>query len=161
MSEPKEKNLHVAGAKDDSGKNRVGLVFSGFAESLEAVARVGTFGANKYTPYGWLEVPNAEERYTDAMLRHYLKERTELFDTGEGGSMELHAAAVAWNALARLHFIIQRTRDKTDKEVVSEQIAKALAEVAKIEAIRTSPVSMEPFNCELIRDGLAVAKDRY
>lgn len=92
------------GVKDDSGKIRVGLMMGDFSRALLAVSAVTTFGAKKYTPHGWLTVPNGFDRYTDAMLRHQLSERDEPFDNE---SQMLHAAHVAWNALARLELILQ------------------------------------------------------
>lgn len=89
-----------AGAKLDSGKVRAGLVVGDFANAILAVAEVGTFGASKYSPKGWLSVPNGIERYDDAMLRHFLKEQAgELRDKDSG---LLHRAHFAWNALATL-----------------------------------------------------------
>jgi len=76
-----------------------------FSRALTEVAKVGTYGANKYSDNGWLHVPNAESRYTDAMLRHLLSEFENEIDEETG---LLHAAQVAWNALARLHFILLR-----------------------------------------------------
>jgi hypothetical protein len=96
---------HEPGAKLDDGKVRVGLVLGAFANALTEVCKVGTFGAKKYTDNGWLEVPNGIERYTDAMLRHWLAEQT-----GEWLDQEselLHAAHLAWNALARLELILR------------------------------------------------------
>ena len=93
------------GAKLDAGKNRLGLVVGGFARSLKAVGEVATFGANKYTPNGWMSVPNGVERYTDAMYRHLLDEAAgEATDTQTGIA---HAAHAAWNALARLDLMIR------------------------------------------------------
>ena len=68
-SDPNGIQQHEPGAKLDAGKNRLGLVFSGFALALQAVGAVGTYGANKYTDEGWKAVPDANKRYTDAMLR--------------------------------------------------------------------------------------------
>jgi hypothetical protein len=97
--DPHGKDPHAPGAKLDAGKLKIGLVLADFANALEAVAKIGTDGAEKYTEHGWLTVPNGRARYTDAMLRHYFKESTE----GEmDPSGSLHAAHLAWNALARL-----------------------------------------------------------
>lgn len=92
-----------AGVKHDEGKIRAGLVVLGFSRALEAVSKVGTFGAIKYVPGGWLSVPDAEARYTDALMRHLLKESQEQVDP-ESGLM--HAAHSAWNALARLELML-------------------------------------------------------
>lgn len=92
------------GAKLDAGKARPGLVLGGFSRALTEVAKVGTFGARKYTENGWIQVPNAKDRYEDAMLRHYLALKSgEKIDPDTGC---LHAAHLAWNALAWLHFTI-------------------------------------------------------
>ena len=55
------------GTKKDGGKLRLSLIpFS----SLEPVAKVLEFGAEKYSVDNWQHVPNGPERYTDAALRH-------------------------------------------------------------------------------------------
>jgi hypothetical protein len=38
---------------------------------IEGVAKVMTFGANKYSENGWKSVPQAEDRYFAAMMRHW------------------------------------------------------------------------------------------
>ena len=94
------------GVKHDKGKPRVGLVMGGFPRALQSVSEVGTFGANKYSDDGWKEVEDGERRYTDAMLRHYLLECTGE-DLDEESNL-LHAAHLAWNALARLELQLIR-----------------------------------------------------
>lgn len=91
-SDPHGTPQHAPGAKLDAGKLRAGLVLGGFARALREVSAVGTYGADKYTPNGWLQVPNGVERYTD----------TEI----------LHAAHAAWNALARLDLMIRKSEEK-------------------------------------------------
>lgn len=88
----------------DAGKARCGLVLGGFSRALEAVSVVGTFGAKKYSDGGWQYVPLGIDRYTDAMQRHYLKESTGETLDPEG---QMHAAQVAWNALARLELMLR------------------------------------------------------
>lgn len=103
--DPNGMDAHQPGAKLDAGKPLVGLVLGGFARALTKVAEVGTFGAKKYTPMGWVQVPDGEARYTDALYRHLLKEAEgEAFDPD---SKLLHAAHAAWNALARLDLILR------------------------------------------------------
>jgi len=96
---------HSGGAKLDAGKPRVGLVLGGFARALREVSKVGTFGANKYSADGWKSVAGGMERYTDAMLRHFMDEAAG--EAVDKDSQCLHAAQVAWNALARLEFILE------------------------------------------------------
>lgn len=108
--DPTGRAPHVAGAKMDAGKLRAGLVLGDFSRALRAIAAVGTFGAAKYTPHGWLEVPSGFERYTDAMLRHWLAEASG--EVADRDSDLPHAAHVAWNALARLELML-RTEEAT------------------------------------------------
>lgn len=93
------------GVKHDQGKPRVGLVLGSFPRALLSVAEVGTFGAKKYTDDGWLHVPDAHARYTDAMLRHWLAEAAGAETDPESGLA--HAAHMAWGALARLELMLR------------------------------------------------------
>ena len=98
------KEEKVAGMKFDAGKPMAGLMVSDFANALLAVSEVSTFGAKKYAPHSWATVPNARERYNDALYRHLF-----LAAAGEAQDQEsklLHAAHVAWNALALLELEI-------------------------------------------------------
>ena len=101
-----------SGVKLDMGKPRLDLVLGGFARALLAVGKIGTFGAQKYTDNGWINVPNGEQRYTDALLRHLLAERSGQYYDDESGLM--HAAHVAWCALARLDLQI-RAQEQTNE----------------------------------------------
>lgn len=94
---------HTPGAKLDDGKVLAG-VLGDFAYALEMVARVGTFGAVKYSRGGWQQVADGATRYTDALWRHLLAERHQTDDQDSGLP---HAAHLAWNALARLELMIR------------------------------------------------------
>lgn len=89
--------------KQDQNKPRPSLVICNMPRAIQAVVDVSDFGAQKYTPDGWLHVPNGVERYTDAMLRHILAESLSREDED---SELLHAAHTAWNALARLELML-------------------------------------------------------
>ena len=93
------------GVKYDEGKPRLGEMIVDFAIPMRELARVWEFGANKYEKSNWKKVDNAIDRYTNAMLRHLLAEETNLVDEE---SKLLHASHIAFNALARLYFIIHR-----------------------------------------------------
>lgn len=104
--DPTGKSAHELGSKLDNGKP---CVFRGvveyFPKAILAVAEVSTFGAKKYVWNGWETVPDGINRYSDAMMRHILKE-------GSGESIDpdsklLHAAHTAWGALARLELILR------------------------------------------------------
>lgn len=60
------------GMKYDGGKARMALLFDGCPNALEAVGQVLTFGAQKYAAHSWQTVPEGEERYKSALLRHLL-----------------------------------------------------------------------------------------
>lgn len=94
----------VPGAKLDAGKIQASLILHSMPRALMAVCAVADFGAAKYTPDGWLQVPDGKRRYTDAMFRHALAEGIGPIDADSG---LLHAAQVAWNALARLELMLR------------------------------------------------------
>ena len=95
--DPHGKDQHESGAKLDAGKPRPWLVLGGFRQALMEVARVGTYGARKYSDNGWRSVPNGQQRYLDAAFRHLLA--PEVRDTE---SDLPHLAMAIWNLLAVL-----------------------------------------------------------
>ena len=97
--EGQEADTHTPGVKHDAGKPRVGLMMAHFYNAIVAVAGADTYGANKYTDHGWLEVPGGRDRYLDALLRHLLASNREELDPESGRP---HLAHAAWNALAVL-----------------------------------------------------------
>lgn len=102
----------MSGVKYDQGKIRAALVLGDFSLALTEVCKVGTFGANKYEPGGWLKVENAQERYEDALLRHWLQARGANIADPESNC--LHLAHAAWNALAILELELRRSQVSTD-----------------------------------------------
>ena len=98
--DPNGKNPHEPGAKLDAGKLLPWLFIAGFANALTDVADVTTKGARKYTPNGWMEVPDGAARYMEAFARHQLAlARGEKIDADTGC---LHKAQMIWNLLASL-----------------------------------------------------------
>jgi hypothetical protein len=88
-----------AGSKHDSGKPLMGAVPP---NALLAVAKVLTFGAQKYGRGNWQQVENAETRYMDAALRHInAYQRGEQLDPESG---ENHLA----HAVCSLMFILEK-----------------------------------------------------
>lgn len=106
--DPQGKSAHDPGAKLDDGKVTLALSLGYFYNALGGVNQVSLFGAKKYTPFGWLEVPNAIERYTEADLRHIAAELSGEDIDQESGL--LHAQHHAWNALARLELMIKENK---------------------------------------------------
>lgn len=103
--DPQGFSAHDPGAKLDGGKVRLGLVLHGFPRALMVVGEIGTYGAGKYSDNGWMQVPDGESRYTDAMYRHLMAEAAGEATDRESGL--LHAAHAAWNALARLELLLR------------------------------------------------------
>ena len=58
----------TGGRKFDGGKLQYGLLPP---LALKAIVEILTFGAEKYEADNWKHVPNAEERYVDAAMRHF------------------------------------------------------------------------------------------
>lgn len=109
-SDPTGRTANTPGAKLDNGKTKVlqGALHY-FPLAIAAVAGVSEIGARKYTWRGWESVPDGVQRYNDALARHLLQEGphavTTDLDTGA-----LHAAHVAWNALAVLELLLREQR---------------------------------------------------
>ena len=103
--DPTGKDPHQPGAKLDAGKVEMGLILNGMPRALLQVARVATYGANKYTRDGWMSVPDGPRRYTDALYRHLNAEARGEVDDAD--TQLEHAAHAAWNALARLELLLR------------------------------------------------------
>lgn len=108
--DPSGKSANQPGAKLDAGKPRPSLILSDMARALSAVIDVATFGAEKYSPRGWLQVENGQERYRDAADRHRLAiAKGETYDPQ---SKLLHKAHEAWNVLAELDLMSREQQPK-------------------------------------------------
>ena len=98
--DPNGISASTPGAKLDAGKPMVDDILSGFPRALMAIAKVGTFGANKYTLNGWQSVDNGVRRYRNAAGRHRLYvQKGEILDNDSGLPHRWHEA---WNVLAAL-----------------------------------------------------------
>lgn len=114
-SDPYGTPQHTKGAKLDAGKLRVDLLLD-FSRALQAVTQVAQFGAEKYSPDGWLEVPDGERRYKAAGMRHLLTEQRQYLDEDSGLPHIYHRV---WNALAELerHLINKESTDSKSKSL--------------------------------------------
>jgi len=101
--DPNGKDAHEGGAKLDSGKERISLLFKQyFPNAILGITQVSEFGAKKYIPGGWKTVQEGYQRYSDAMERHSLQAASgEVLDKDSGLPHDFHTA---WNALARIEF---------------------------------------------------------
>ena len=120
--DPNGLSPHTPGAKLDAGKPDCDLVFSGFAKALLEVAKVGTFGAAKYTDNGWKSVPNGIRRYRSAAYRHYGIRRYRsaayrhllALEFLDKDSSLPHLAHAAWNCLAALELLMNTEHPKDE-----------------------------------------------
>lgn len=94
------------GMKFDGGKPRWTLLpWKGAAKVIEVLE----FGAHKYAPNSWRTIPDARQRYMDALIRHVVAiQLGEIIDPESGLS---HIDHVATNALFLAEF------DAEDKAV--------------------------------------------
>ncbi|MEW5250590.1 dATP/dGTP diphosphohydrolase domain-containing protein [Microbulbifer sp. 2201CG32-9] len=81
-SPPHSQQKALTGQKHDEGKPRWELLpWNG----MEEVVQVLTYGAEKYAPDNWRQVPNYQSRYTAAALRHisaYMRGEEQDQETG-------------------------------------------------------------------------------
>lgn len=83
----------VQGMKHDQGKPRYDLLP---AIAIDELAKILTFGAEKYEPNSWQLVDNGLERYRAALLRHtFAIQRGELIDPESGLPHSAHAMCCA------------------------------------------------------------------
>lgn len=85
--------------KYDQGKLLMSLVEP---EYIEDVARVLTYGAEKYEPNSWQSVRDAERRYKDALLRHTMEYLKGVEVDEESGLT--HLSHMATNIMFLSHF---------------------------------------------------------
>lgn len=96
---PMPKVKEPKGFKADAGKADWSLLP---IEAVEEIIKVLEFGKDKYTVDGWKDVPNAENRYYSALMRHVAEYRKgEKFDSETGLP---HIAHAATNALFLIWF---------------------------------------------------------
>lgn len=101
---PSSTEPQAAGTKYDQGKVQYTLVPP---YALQEIARNLTAGLDKYKERNnWQKVPNAEQRYMDALMRHFEAiRRGELYDTDSSVPNMSHMSAVAVNAMFLLEFM--------------------------------------------------------
>jgi hypothetical protein len=115
---------------DGDKANVMSGVFLRFPRAIAEVARVSDMGCRKYSAplgdMGYLNVEDGYRRYTEALGRHLIAEALEgPVNTERGGALPkegvavLHAAQVAWCALARLE---RSLRDQALPQVLTGSI---------------------------------------
>lgn len=97
-------DVNEKGAKHDNGKPRWDLVI---LSVVAGIAKVLTFGANKYSANSWQKVEDAERRYFAALMRHLTAYQSGENEDPESGLSHLDHAAC--NIMFLRHF------EKTNK----------------------------------------------
>lgn len=102
------------GNKYSKGKPKLSILIRQFPRALKAICSVSEYGHNKYIEsdedyLNFIRVPDAENQYRDAGLRHELERGINELD--ESGYPHIYHKA--WNALAELE-IYERNRIRTD-----------------------------------------------
>ena len=98
------------GMKDDSGKLRWDLVEF---ESLDELAGVLTYGAQKYEEDNWKKVDNPQQCYFSALMRHVSAwKKGEVVDE-DGYS---HMAHVMANAMFLMYFEEEERKKEKERE---------------------------------------------
>ena len=96
-------NVCPTGTKHDNGKPLIGDMIIDYKEQMLELCKVFEHGTKTYGLGNWKRVENGKDRFTNAMIRHLLRE-DEVYDAETG---LLHAAQVFFNAGARLYFILK------------------------------------------------------
>lgn len=112
---------------------------------IEHIVAVYTFGAKKYKPNSWQNLPDGYNRYKAAMLRHLTA-----YEKGETKDPEsnLHPLAhMAWNALALLYLAL--TKNTPGK--IPAPVPKASTE--GINGGASAPAPVPPASAEGIKGG--------
>lgn len=80
---------NIVGIKFDQKKQRWDLLPFG---PLKEIVQVLTYGAHKYEPDNWQQVPDARSRYFSALMRHITAWNGEARDPESGFTHLAHAA---------------------------------------------------------------------
>lgn len=94
--------MQELGNKHDQGKLLFGCFTQGLASVIKGVVAVLTYGAMKYKRDSWQQVPNARERYMDALDRHLNSMNMGEIKDQESGLP--HIFHVICNAMFVAHF---------------------------------------------------------
>lgn len=98
----------MKGEKYDQGKNQWDIIPF---ECLDELAKIMTYGVVKYgKPSGWQHVPNMEERYFSALMRHVSSYRQGEDRDQESG--HLHLAHALCNITFLLWAQLQKEKNK-------------------------------------------------
>jgi len=143
MTEPDQ---HTPGAKLDHDKLDMTLLDL-VSNALFEMVRVMDYGQTKYTRGGFLKVPEANRRYSAAMLRHYFAEKEGMIDEGDPfydtelglpfkGKIR-HDAQVAVNAIFRLECTLREEIAQLDEDFAQYVINKYADQFQEVDVNET------------------------
>lgn len=89
----------AGGKKHDAGKTRMELLTLGVPRALEGIAKVLTFGAQKYEAHSWREVEDGINRYIAANGRHWLEIGKHGLDARDNETGLLHIDHINCNGV--------------------------------------------------------------
>ncbi len=104
------------GEKFDDGKPIAGAL-GDFGLALMELSRLLYYGDKKYERSSWINVPNAEVRYLDGGMRHWLLQFSEEYDQDiyERYGVKIgHDVAAVFNNLATLELRLRREKNGTN-----------------------------------------------
>ncbi|MBR5304908.1 MAG: hypothetical protein IKU37_08810 [Candidatus Gastranaerophilales bacterium] len=102
--------MEKKGIKHDAGKPKIADMIFDYKVQLLELCKVFEYGTKTYGLGNWKELEDGKERFTNAMMRHFLSE-DEVYDEETG---LLHASQVFYNAGARLYYILKEMEQKND-----------------------------------------------
>ncbi|HZX69774.1 MAG TPA: dATP/dGTP diphosphohydrolase domain-containing protein [Rhodanobacter sp.] len=109
-------------------------VLARFPRAFMEIARVSEYGAKKHEvaigDMSYLDIPDAYNMYTEACMRHMAGEALEGFVNHEDADM-LHAAQLAWNALARLEVFLRNSSRPPATEAAEAPVLHVAYKVPK------------------------------
>lgn len=106
----------TGGVKHDQGKNQWDSIPF---ECLDELAKIMTYGVNKYgAPSGWESVPNMENRYFSALMRHLSAYKQGEERDSESG--HYHLSHALCNVVFLLWKELQNERQRETQEAISK-----------------------------------------
>lgn len=95
------------GVKLDNEKPKLGNMLDCLRDVLPEICKIYQFGVDKYGEGNWKKVEDGENRFRNALIRHYLSGKE--FDDETGFLESTH---IAYNALMVLWFELKRRENE-------------------------------------------------
>lgn len=110
----------TGGRKFDGGKPQYGLIPP---KALKETVEILTLGATKYEPDNWKNVPDSQNRYFDALMRHLWDWKSgEKFDPETGKNHLAHAVCNILFLLERDSYTQQEWEEIKSKALLLKEV---------------------------------------